>query len=327
MPSRWTAAIPRCRIAVGHRKRLGPPGAAARQPRCQSGAEPQAGRCCATERTHACVTALRSPLSSASSWPASAPSSGCRATSRDRVPGDVDSELVARAASRPTSGVSPGEAAHGMTAHVALPPAARPRRGTRPSCQSGRRDGHQRAGTGRSRRAAATLVRVPGHVQRRNTSPADFAVNGVACNGRTPATPTPTVPATPTMPRRPRRPPPRRHPDPDATVPPTRDCGTRSSATASSPRPGRRPAARGPSHPDCSGTGTASVDSTVAHSGTRSLRSPAPPATATTCSPRPPPTWPGCAVVLRALLRPAHHRAADLAHHVPRDARRGRRQP
>jgi len=89
-----------------------------------------------------------------------------------------------------------------------------------------------------------------------NDVPADFAVNGVACNGGSlPGSPTPTASPSPSV---------TASGSPcDATV----FCDGFENQTGTVPS-GRWSI----STPDCSGTGTASVDSTVAHSGGKSVR-------------------------------------------------------
>lgn len=84
-----------------------------------------------------------------------------------------------------------------------------------------------------------------------NDPPADFAVNGIACNGGSPSpSPTPTPTATPTS-------------CPGATV----FCDSFEDQAGTVPS-GRWSLAA----PDCSGTGTVSIDSTVAHTGSKSVR-------------------------------------------------------
>jgi hypothetical protein len=88
-----------------------------------------------------------------------------------------------------------------------------------------------------------------------NDTPADFAVNGVACNGGSPSpspSPSPTATATPS-------------PTPTATGSP---CKATVFCDGFEDQAGTAPSGRwSVSTPDCSGTGSASVDSTVAHSG------------------------------------------------------------
>jgi hypothetical protein len=85
-----------------------------------------------------------------------------------------------------------------------------------------------------------------------NDTPADFAVNGVACNGGSSPSPTPTPTPTTTGP-----------PCASATV----FCDGFEDQTGTVPS-GRWSV----STPDCSGTGAVSVDSTVAHTGSKSVR-------------------------------------------------------
>jgi hypothetical protein len=84
-----------------------------------------------------------------------------------------------------------------------------------------------------------------------NPKPADFAVNGVSCNGQ-------TVPTSP---------PPTTTPPPQQGCVPTAICDGFENQAAGAP--GGNWAV---SYPDCSGAGTAAIDKSVAHSGTTSLR-------------------------------------------------------
>ena len=101
-----------------------------------------------------------------------------------------------------------------------------------------------------------------------NDVPANFAVNGVACNGGSPS-PSPSPSSTPTATASPS---PSPSPSPSVTT-----TGSGCSATVFCDgfenQTGTVPSGRwGISTPDCSGTGTASVDSTVAHTGSKSVR-------------------------------------------------------
>lgn len=88
--------------------------------------------------------------------------------------------------------------------------------------------------------------------------PTDFALNGVPCNGATPTTPPPTT--TP-----PTTPPP--------TTPPPTGCGEAVLCDGFESQAGPTPSGDwSVVHPDCSGTGTATVDTTTAHGGSRSIR-------------------------------------------------------
>ena len=95
-----------------------------------------------------------------------------------------------------------------------------------------------------------------------NDVPADFAVNGVACNGGSPS-PSPTATPTPTA-----------TPSPTPSVTPTGSpCGATVFCDGFENQAGPAPSGRWSiSTPDCSGTGGASVDSAVAHTGSKSVR-------------------------------------------------------
>ena len=103
-----------------------------------------------------------------------------------------------------------------------------------------------------------------------NAKPANFAMNGVSCNGDTPsptptATPTPTPTATPTP--TPTTPPPTTTPPPGGVCAATAICDGFEGQAAGAPQGDWAVA-----YPDCSGAGTAAVDKTVAHGGSTSLR-------------------------------------------------------
>ncbi len=91
-------------------------------------------------------------------------------------------------------------------------------------------------------------------------APADFALDGVPCGGD--GTPPPTTPPT----------------DPPTTPPPTDpptgvDCGNAVICSDFEDQTGPAPSGTWRfTAPDCEGTGTAAVDTAVAHSGSRSLR-------------------------------------------------------
>jgi hypothetical protein len=90
-------------------------------------------------------------------------------------------------------------------------------------------------------------------------APASFTLNGTVCggSGSTP-TPTPTPTASPT---------------PTATATAAPGCGAAVICSGFEDQTGTTPAGDWQvTSPDCQGTGTASVDTTVAHSGTRSVR-------------------------------------------------------
>ncbi|MET9442676.1 cellulose-binding domain-containing protein [Streptomyces sp. NPDC006610] len=88
-------------------------------------------------------------------------------------------------------------------------------------------------------------------------APTDFALNGVSCGGT--GTPPPTTPP-PTTP-------------PPTTPPPSPECGTAVICSDFENQTGTTPSGDWRfTAPDCQGTGKASVDTTVAHSGGKSLR-------------------------------------------------------
>jgi hypothetical protein len=97
-----------------------------------------------------------------------------------------------------------------------------------------------------------------------NDVPANFAVNGVACNGGSPSaspsgSPTPSATASPS-------------PSPSVTTTGS-PCNATVFCDGFENQTGTVPSGRWSiSTPDCSGTGTASVDSTVAHTGSKSVR-------------------------------------------------------
>ncbi|WP_327267702.1 cellulose-binding domain-containing protein [Streptomyces sp. NBC_01218] len=96
--------------------------------------------------------------------------------------------------------------------------------------------------------------------QSADSAPTDFALNGVSCgDGSTPpTTPPPTTPPPTT---------------PPPTTPPTAECGDAAVCEDFEDQAGPAPSGNWRfTAPDCQGTGTAAVDTAVAHSGTRSLR-------------------------------------------------------
>lgn len=107
--------------------------------------------------------------------------------------------------------------------------------------------------------------------------PSNFALNGIGCNGST-SSPTPTSPApttsTPTVP--PTTTPPTTTPPtttPPTTTPPSSGCGTAVICSGFEDQTGSVPTGDWQVvTPDCQGSGTASIDTSVAYSGTRSLR-------------------------------------------------------
>lgn len=85
--------------------------------------------------------------------------------------------------------------------------------------------------------------------------PTDFALNGVSCGGD--GTSPPTTPPT----------------TPPPTTPPSAECGDAAVCEDFENQTGPAPAGDWQfTAPDCQGTGTAAVDTEIAHSGTRSLR-------------------------------------------------------
>jgi hypothetical protein len=117
-----------------------------------------------------------------------------------------------------------------------------------------------------------------------NDTPAAFALDGVACNAP-PTTPPPSTSTTvvptdwPTLPQpSSSTAPPSPSPSPTVTTPaPTTPtptgCGSALFCDGLESQTGATPAAPWTvTYPDCSGSGTASVDSTVAHTGSRSLK-------------------------------------------------------
>lgn len=112
---------------------------------------------------------------------------------------------------------------------------------------------------------ASTEFGVQGTAGASNTVPTAFTVNGAACNGSTP----PTTAQPTTVPPR-TTPPPTTTPP---TSPPPVVCATMLICDGFEGQTGATPAgAWAVSNRDCSGTGTAAIDTTVAHGGTRSLR-------------------------------------------------------
>ncbi|MER5893544.1 cellulose-binding domain-containing protein [Streptomyces sp. NPDC001876] len=95
-------------------------------------------------------------------------------------------------------------------------------------------------------------------------APVDFSLNGTPCGGD--GTPPPTTPPT--------TPPPTTPPTtPPPTTPPGEDCGNAVICSDFEDQTGPAPSGAWQfTAPDCQGTGTAAVDTAVAHSGSRSLR-------------------------------------------------------
>ncbi|MFE5210574.1 cellulose-binding domain-containing protein [Streptomyces sp. NPDC056600] len=104
-----------------------------------------------------------------------------------------------------------------------------------------------------------------GSYQSSNPTPSSFALNGVACNG----TVTPTDPGTPTT-TPPTTPPTTSQPP---TNPPGGGCGGAVICDGFEDQSGSTPAGNWKLEaPDCQGAGKVSVDSSVAHSGSKSVR-------------------------------------------------------
>jgi hypothetical protein len=99
-----------------------------------------------------------------------------------------------------------------------------------------------------------------------NAKPADFTLNGVSCSGEAPPTTAPPTTAPPTTP-------PSSPPGPtDPPTPPT-GCGAGASCDGFENQAAGTPSgAWAVTYPDCQGAGTATVDTSVAHSGSTSLR-------------------------------------------------------
>jgi hypothetical protein len=103
----------------------------------------------------------------------------------------------------------------------------------------------------------STEFGVQGTYAASNAAPTGFTLNGVPCNGAgpTPTTAAPTTAAPPT------------------TTPPPITCGSAILCDGFESQTGSVPAGSwAVTYPDCQGTGTAAVDSAVAHSGTKSVR-------------------------------------------------------
>ncbi|MEU7100593.1 cellulose-binding domain-containing protein [Streptomyces longwoodensis] len=99
------------------------------------------------------------------------------------------------------------------------------------------------------------------------SAPVDFALNGVSCGGT--GTPPPTTPPPTTQP--PTTPPPST--PPPTTPPPSADCGSAVICSGFEDQTGTTPSGAWRfTAPDCQGTGTAAVDTSVAHGGGKSLR-------------------------------------------------------
>ncbi|MFE9185939.1 MULTISPECIES: cellulose-binding domain-containing protein [Micromonospora] len=127
----------------------------------------------------------------------------------------------------------------------------------------------------------STEFGVQGTVGANTAGPTGFALNGVPCNGATPpptttappTTPPPTTPPPTTPP--PTTPPPTTPPPttPPPTTPPPAGCGTAVLCDGFENQTGSVPSGDWTVvNPDCSGTGTAAIDTATTHSGSRSLR-------------------------------------------------------
>jgi hypothetical protein len=111
----------------------------------------------------------------------------------------------------------------------------------------------------------STEFGVQGTYAASNAAPTGFTLNGAPCNGgNTPPTTPPTSPPTsPTT--SPTTPP--------TSPPPTVDCGSLAFCDGFESQTGTTPSgAWSLVYPDCQGTGTASIDTAVAHSGGKSVR-------------------------------------------------------
>jgi hypothetical protein len=126
---------------------------------------------------------------------------------------------------------------------------------------------------------AVTEFGVQGTFAAGNPTLTAFTVNGVACNGSNPPTTAPRTTAPPTTPppttAPPTTPPPTTAPPttgPPPTTPPA-TCGSLVICDGFEAQTGSTPAgAWAVSNANCSGTGTASIDTSVARTGSRSLR-------------------------------------------------------
>jgi Cellulose binding domain len=107
-----------------------------------------------------------------------------------------------------------------------------------------------------------------------NAAPTGFTLNGEPCNGAAPTTP-PVTSAPPTSAPPTSTPPTSAPPTsvPPTTGPPPTGCGGASFCDGFESQAGGVPSgAWSVSYPDCQGTGTATVDTAVAHSGAKSVR-------------------------------------------------------
>jgi hypothetical protein len=109
---------------------------------------------------------------------------------------------------------------------------------------------------------ASASFGVQGTTTGTNTAPANFAVNGASCTEPAP----PTTPPPSTTPPSPTTPPPT---TPPPTTPPPGGAGGDSFENQAAGAPAGDWST---ATPDCSGAGTATIDKTVAHTGTTSLR-------------------------------------------------------
>ncbi|GAA3745258.1 cellulose-binding domain-containing protein [Plantactinospora mayteni] len=122
----------------------------------------------------------------------------------------------------------------------------------------------------------STEFGVQGSYSASSAAPTGFTLNGEPCNGAEPTTPPSTAPPTtrpPTTP--PTSVPPTVTPPPTVppTTPPPSGCGTAVLCDGFENQGGTTPSGDwSVSYPDCSGSGTASIDTSVAHQGTRSVR-------------------------------------------------------
>jgi hypothetical protein len=95
-----------------------------------------------------------------------------------------------------------------------------------------------------------------------NVKPADFALNGVSCSGDVPPSSSPSTSTGPSA-----------GPSPSTSTGPAPVCGTGIRCDGFESQAAGTPGGDwAVTYPDCQGTGTATVDRTVAHTGTTSLR-------------------------------------------------------
>ena len=125
----------------------------------------------------------------------------------------------------------------------------------------------------------STEFGVQGTYSTSDAAPTGFTLNGAPCNGAAPTTPPPTsAPPTSAPPTSapPTSAPPTSAPPttaPPTSPPPPTGCGSAAFCDGFESQAGGAPSgAWSVSYPDCQGTGTATVDTAVAHSGAKSVR-------------------------------------------------------